>query len=200
MWTRHGHLIPGTTFETKAERPIVMRCGGVTICSPCKEDVAGYKRQVWDMIREEVKDPDQIVERYRESIAMLREVRNMQYRELRNEEDATRELSSCWTPEPEILRGDNSANYQTRAMYFVKTHIDAAFAPGVPPKYDLYVVWFCKTLENWKALVGTNVRDGLYYEVTYDGRNKQTYLDEYAKTMNVCYPDEDQNVANGDYV
>lgn len=31
------------------------------------------------------------------------------------------------------------------------------------------VVWFSKTLQNWKALVSTNVSDGMYYEVTYNG-------------------------------
>ena len=28
---------------------------------------------------------------------------------------------------------------------------------------DVYVVWFCKTLQNWKALLSTNVSDGMYY-------------------------------------
>lgn len=28
---------------------------------------------------------------------------------------------------------------------------------------DVYVVWFCKTLQNWKALLSTNVMDGMYY-------------------------------------
>ena len=32
---------------------------------------------------------------------------------------------------------------------------------------DVFVVWFCKTLQNWKALVSTTVSDGMYYEVTH---------------------------------
>ena len=28
---------------------------------------------------------------------------------------------------------------------------------------DVFVVWFCKTLQNWKALVSTTVSDGMYY-------------------------------------
>ena len=31
---------------------------------------------------------------------------------------------------------------------------------------DVYVVWLCKTLQNSKALLSTNVSDGMYYELT----------------------------------
>ena len=31
---------------------------------------------------------------------------------------------------------------------------------------DVYIVWWSKTLQNWKALVSTTVSDGMYYEVT----------------------------------
>lgn len=54
---------------------------------------------------------------------------------------------------------------------------------------DVYVVWFSKTLQNWKALVSTNVPDGMYYEVTYDGDMKRAYLDVYKKWANVVIPD-----------
>ena len=49
---------------------------------------------------------------------------------------------------------------------------------------DVYVVWFSKTLQNWKALVSTNVSDGIYYEVTYNGDKKETYIDAYKKWQN----------------
>ena len=54
---------------------------------------------------------------------------------------------------------------------------------------DVYIVWFSKTLQNWKALVSTNVPDGMYYEVTYNGDSKETYLDVYKKWDNNCIPD-----------
>lgn len=54
---------------------------------------------------------------------------------------------------------------------------------------DVYVVWFSKTLQNWKALVSTNAPDGMYYEVTYDGDMKRAYLDVYKKWANVVVPD-----------
>lgn len=54
---------------------------------------------------------------------------------------------------------------------------------------DVFVVWFCKTLQNWKALVSTTVSDGMYYEVTHNGNKGETYLDAYKKWENVCIPD-----------
>lgn len=53
---------------------------------------------------------------------------------------------------------------------------------------DLIVVWFVKTLGNWKALVATNRRDGLYYEVTHNGVSDETYIDIYNKIANVSVP------------
>ena len=48
----------------------------------------------------------------------------------------------------------------------------------------VYVVWFCKTLQNWKALVSTSVSDGMYYEVTYNGDKDEIYVDAYKKWKN----------------
>ena len=50
---------------------------------------------------------------------------------------------------------------------------------------NVFIVWFCKTLQNWKALVSTTVSDGMYYEVTYNGDKQETYLDAYKKLENV---------------
>lgn len=48
---------------------------------------------------------------------------------------------------------------------------------------DMYVVWFCKTLQNWKALVsGVNIKE--YIEVTYNGDKKEIYVDVYKKACN----------------
>ena len=53
---------------------------------------------------------------------------------------------------------------------------------------DVYVVWFCKTLQNWKALVSTTVSDGMYYEITYNGDKDETYVDVYKKWENFKLP------------
>lgn len=49
---------------------------------------------------------------------------------------------------------------------------------------DVYIVWFCKTLQNFKALLSTTVSDGMYYEITYNGDKNELYLDAYKKWEN----------------
>lgn len=58
-----------------------------------------------------------------------------------------------------------------------------------------YVVGFAKTLQNWKALVSTNVLKSEnggadYCEVTHNGDKNETYVDVYRKAKNICYADE----------
>lgn len=50
---------------------------------------------------------------------------------------------------------------------------------------DVYVVWYCKTLQNHKALLSTNISDAMYYELTYNGDKNELYLDAYKKWQNV---------------
>lgn len=54
----------------------------------------------------------------------------------------------------------------------------------------MYIVWFCKTLQNWKALVSTDVINGVYWEVTHNGDKNETYVDTYFKSRNVCVKGE----------
>ena len=56
---------------------------------------------------------------------------------------------------------------------------------------NVFIVWFSKTLQNFKALVSTTVSDGMYYEVTYNGDKKELYLDAYKKWENKCIKVED---------
>ena len=56
---------------------------------------------------------------------------------------------------------------------------------------DVYVVWSCKTLQNNKALLSTTLRDGMYYEVTYNGDKKEFYLDAYKKFENQVHKYEE---------
>ena len=55
---------------------------------------------------------------------------------------------------------------------------------------EMYIVWFCKTLQNWKALVSTDVINGVYWEVTHNGDKNETYVDTYFKSSNVCVKGE----------
>lgn len=54
---------------------------------------------------------------------------------------------------------------------------------------DMHVVWFSKTLQNWKAMVsGVHIKE--YIEVTYNGDKKETYVNVYRKAMNVRLEDD----------
>ncbi len=59
---------------------------------------------------------------------------------------------------------------------------------------EVHLVWFSKTLGNWKALVTTDLPDNVYYEVTYNGAKETTYVDVYKKTDNVAFPDRLENL------
>lgn len=53
---------------------------------------------------------------------------------------------------------------------------------------DMFIVWFCKTLQNWKAIVsGRTIEE--FIEVTHNGDRNETYVDVYYKTKNVCIED-----------
>lgn len=51
---------------------------------------------------------------------------------------------------------------------------------------DVYVTWFSKTLQNHKALyyIPTDEYNSCYFEVTYNGDKKETYIDTYKKISN----------------
>lgn len=51
-------------------------------------------------------------------------------------------------------------------------------------EFDVFIVWKCKTLQNWKYLISTSLADGMYYELTYNGDKEEWYLDAYKKQEN----------------
>ena len=56
---------------------------------------------------------------------------------------------------------------------------------------QVYVVWSCKTLQNYKALLSTAVSgDGIYVEFTYNGDKQELYMDVYHKILNRKITDE----------
>src|SRR6185312_11782437 len=48
---------------------------------------------------------------------------------------------------------------------------------------EVFVVWYSKTLQNAKAILGVPGRP-LLFEITYNGERKEIYLDEYEKVSN----------------
>jgi hypothetical protein len=66
---------------------------------------------------------------------------------------------------------------------YVNEHLDKS---DPIPQFEVFTVWKCKILQNWKYLVSTTLPDGMYYELTYDGDKRRWYLDAYKKFENKC--------------
>lgn len=69
---------------------------------------------------------------------------------------------------------------------YTNRHLDSfELVSGVNVKpNEVYVVWYSKTLQNAKALLSTNLPDGMYYELTYNGNTDEIYFDAYKKFEN----------------
>ena len=66
---------------------------------------------------------------------------------------------------------------------YTNEHLDKSDGKQIGTE-DVYVVWYCKTLQNWKALASTTMFDGMYYEITINGDKQELYLDAYKKFEN----------------
>lgn len=69
---------------------------------------------------------------------------------------------------------------------YIVEHLDKS---DEMPVFDIFMVWKCKTLQNWKYLISSTLNDGMYYELTYNGDKKEWYLDAYKKFQNVVIPE-----------
>lgn len=68
---------------------------------------------------------------------------------------------------------------------YVNKHLDKSDGVVIDES-NVFIVWSCKTLQNNKALVSTELSDGMYYEITYNGDTRQIYFDAYKKWENLC--------------
>ena len=66
---------------------------------------------------------------------------------------------------------------------YIKEHLDKSDGEVY---FEVYTVWKCKSLQNWKSLISSSLNDGMYYEVTYNGDKEEWYLDAYKKFENRC--------------
>lgn len=72
-----------------------------------------------------------------------------------------------------------------KAIQLVRNYVTEHLDKSDPePEFDVFIVWKCKTLQNWKYLISTTLYDGMYYELTYDGDRQAWYLDAYKKFEN----------------
>ena len=64
---------------------------------------------------------------------------------------------------------------------YIEEHLDKS---DEMPTFEVFTVWKCKTLQNWKYLLSSTLFDGMYYELTYNGDLDEWYLDAYKKFEN----------------
>ena len=56
---------------------------------------------------------------------------------------------------------------------------------------NVFIVWSCKTLQNYKCLASTTVSgDGIYAEFTFNGDKNELYQDVYRKVRNIRITEE----------
>lgn len=80
-----------------------------------------------------------------------------------------------------------------KAVYdYVISHLDKTDEVDFTVE-DVYIVWSCKTLRNWKALISTTLLDGMYYECTYNGNTDELYIDAYKRFENRVISDFTKN-------
>lgn len=64
---------------------------------------------------------------------------------------------------------------------YIEQHLDKSYPK---PTFNVFIVWKCKVLQNWKYLISSTLFDGMYYELTYNGDKREWYLDAYKKFEN----------------
>lgn len=76
-----------------------------------------------------------------------------------------------------------------QAIEIVKRYIEEHLDKSDPiPTFEVFTVWKCKVLQNWKYLLSSTLFDGMYYELTYNGDKGEWYLDAYKKFENRKIP------------
>ena len=84
---------------------------------------------------------------------------------------------------------NTSANMDAHVMDIVFKYILDHFDKSDEiPYFEVYIVWKCKILQNWKYLISSTLLDGMYYELTYNGDTNEWYLDAYKKFENKVIP------------
>lgn len=165
-FTRHGHDIPGSPWSGDVHRPPIARCGGIPICPFCKADAAEYDKNYPGATGR--RDPLVIVA---------------------DDVDA---------PLAFVTDNDGAPNqYIDKARQLVVEVYNRNIADlnhhSPISDNEVYVVWFSKVLQNWKALVSTDRSDARYYEVTYNGDKEEAYVDTYIKARNDVVKDSDRD-------
>lgn len=77
-------------------------------------------------------------------------------------------------------------NFNEKAIRLVREYVEKHLDKSDGKiNFEVFIVWQCKILQNWKFLLSTTLFDGMYYELTYNGDKQEWYLDAYKKFENV---------------
>lgn len=80
-----------------------------------------------------------------------------------------------------------------KVLNIVKEYIEAHLDKSDPNvDFDVFTVWKCKVLQNWKYLISSTIPDGMYYELTYNGDKEEWYLDAYKKFQNCVVKEKEK--------
>lgn len=91
----------------------------------------------------------------------------------------------------EVARTNILETRLEKAVRLAYSYMKSEDAPHSLQREDVFVIWYCKTLENWKAVISAPYPGAPLIEVTYSGKNKDTNLDIYKKTEVVRIKDAD---------
>lgn len=82
-----------------------------------------------------------------------------------------------------ILSSEEFISFSKRMIQRYYTEL---FGASTVSSDEIFLVWYCKTLQNHKALLGVTGRYDEYFETTYDGDKNKVYLDIYKKGKNIA--------------
>lgn len=184
MNTSHGHHIPGTIH---VEAEVGVACGGPGACLECGKEQATAMAAISSANQLQVINEVRVKE-----VSVVTNPANPNAVILNNP------MQSRHIPIPEMRDNPRTGvdtrkfdrraveRYPDEAVQLVKNYLNHRLAEDdfTYRTEEVYVVWFSKTLRNWKGLVATSRPDGKYFEVTYNSEKGETYIDAYMKTDN----------------
>lgn len=80
---------------------------------------------------------------------------------------------------------------KTAVVTYHNSRAESTDKNGKITEDNVFTVWMVRVLQNNKALLSTNLPDGMYYEFTWNGDKQEGYLDAYKKWENVIIRPED---------
>lgn len=79
----------------------------------------------------------------------------------------------------------SSEEFVSFAKRMIQGYYIKLFGSSTVSSDEIFLVWYCKTLQNRKALLGVIGQYDEYFKAIYDGDNNKVYLDVYKKDKNI---------------